>query len=226
MHRPETAFVVRHVGTNCRLDGETGVSMRVVEHYVNAAGALRRRAGEVDEDLVSLHLHLAANHNRFFETITPGFVAPFAAWQFSDFRAHCSFGTADDLVGDRVDAVELKFFHHFKKRTATGIVACGLGVEITDDFVRLSYIDTNNLHQYPIGLAPIKQLHDRNSQPLFENLACFSGKYPPADIGAMTSIRKQRDQPILLKHRRGNRDVVDLTSGLPWIIGNQNVAPG
>src|SRR5688572_33330001 len=99
MHRPETAFVVRHVGTNCRLDSETGVSMSVVEHYVNAAGALRRRAGEVDEDLVSLHLHLASNHNRFFDTITLVVVAPFAAWHFSAFRPHCHFGSADDRVG-------------------------------------------------------------------------------------------------------------------------------
>src|SRR5687767_8576000 len=121
MHWPEAPFVMGHIRTNRRLDGKTGISMSVVEHDIDAARALRRRTGEVDENFIPRHSHFTANHNRLFETIAPGFVAPFTAGQLGDLCADGSFGTADNLIGHWVNAIKLELFHHFKQRATAGI---------------------------------------------------------------------------------------------------------
>ena len=88
----------------------------------------------------------------------------------------------------------------------------------------LAHIGANDLHEHAIRLAGLEQFHDRNAQSFFENLPRFGRKNAPANIGAVAGIREQRRQFALAKNRRRNRDVVDLTRGLPWIVGNQHIS--
>ncbi len=60
--------------------------------------ALRRRAGEVDEDFVAGDAHGAANQDRFFKAIAPGFARPLAGGQLGDLGAHGGFRAADDFL--------------------------------------------------------------------------------------------------------------------------------
>ena len=53
---PEGALVVRHLGAHDDLDAVGRVRLGVVHHHVDAAPALRRGAGVVDEELVAAHL--------------------------------------------------------------------------------------------------------------------------------------------------------------------------
>ena len=186
--------------------------------------ALRRGAGEVDEDILAGDFHRAAHQDRLFKTVAPGLARPFAGGQFGDLGAHRGFGTANDFFGNLIDGVELEFVHHFEQRPAAGFVARGLGVKIADHFVGLAHVGADDLHENLVGLAAVEQLHDRDAQPLFEDFPRFGGKNPPADVGAMAGVGEQGDQLAVLEDRRGDGDVVDLPGGLPRIVGDQHVA--
>ena len=188
MDGAKAAMIVRHVGTYRRFDREARIGVRVVEDDVDAARALRRRTGEIDEDILVGDFDRAAHDNRLFESIAPRFVCPFAVRELANFRPHRRLGTANDLIGDAIDRLEREFIHHFQKRSPAGFIACGLGIKIADDFVRLAHVGANDLHQHAIRLAGLEQFHDRNAQSFFENLPRFRRKNSPADIRAMASI--------------------------------------
>src|SRR5205809_8109280 len=97
------------------------------------------------------------------------------------------------FVGDGINACEAEFVHHFQERSPASVVARGLRIKIADHFVGLTHVDPNDLHESLVGLATVEELHDRDAQPFFENLARLGGENSSADIGAVASVGKQCD---------------------------------
>ena len=114
--------------------------------------------------------------------------------------------------------------HELEQLRAADVVAAGHCVQVTFDFTRRSHIGLQDLEQLFIALAAFEELHDRDAQPFFENLARLGGENSSADIGAVASVGKQCDHFAVAKNRRGDRDIVDLPRRLPRIVGDQHVA--
>ena len=209
VHRAESPVVVGNVGVDGRLHREGRVGMGVVEDHVDAPDALRRRTGEVDEDVLVVDGHLRLDQDRSaVETVAPRLVPVNPVGYLADGAPHRLLGPADDLVGERIDGVEVELVHEAEQGPGAHVVAGSLGVEIAHGLVGGAHVGPDDGDQVLVDGAAVVQLHDRDPETLLVDLAGLGGEDPSPDVGGVAGVGEVGHLSALLEDRRHHRYVV------------------
>ena len=224
MHRTEGPVVVGNVGADGGLHGERGVGVGVVEDHVDAAGALRRGTGEVDENVLVFDGYGRSDQDGFLETVAPGFMPMNPVGDLADGLPHRLLGAGDYLIRKRIYGVEVELIHEAQQRPGPHIVAGGLGVKVAYGFVGRPHVGPDDRDQVLVDFALVVELHNRDSQPFLVHLPGLGGEDSSPDVGGVTGVGEIGHLAAVFEDRRHYRYVVDLAGGHPRIVGYQNIA--
>ena len=106
-----------------------------------------------------------------------------------------------------------------------GVVAGGLGVEVAHHLVGQPHVGADHFQQDGVGFARVEQLHDGDPKPLLVDLPGLGGQDAAADVRGVAGVGEERHKPPGPEDRRGDGDVVDVSGGLPRVVGDEHV-PG
>ena len=162
--------------------------------------------------------------DRLLEAVAPDLVAVDAVGEGADRLAQGALGAGDDLVGQRIDALQPELVHHRQQRPPADVVAGGLGVEIADRLVREADVGADDLQQLVVRLAAVEELRHRDAQPLLVDLVRLAGEDLTADVRRVAEVAEVGDDAPLAEDRRQHREVVELAGGHPGVVGDQHVA--
>ncbi len=226
MHGSEGSLVVGDFGADCRLHGEGGVGVGVVEDHVDPPPALGRGAGEVDVNVPVLDGHRHLDPDRLLEPVAPGLVLVATVGDRLDRPAHRLLGAVHYLPSDRIDGVKIELVHELEERPGAHLVAGGLCVQVAHRLVGSAHVGPDQLDEVLVDLSGAEQFHDGQSQPLLINLSGLGGEDPAPYVGRVAGVGEIADDSPSPEHRGCNRDVVDLPGGHPRVVGEKNIAFG
>src|SRR5665213_135971 len=202
MNRAKRPFVVRHERTDGSFNRERGIRVRIVQYHVDATSTLRRRSCEVDENVLVFHGYGHANTNWLFEAVAPRFVFIATIRDLANRGSQRFFGARDNLVRERVSRSEVELIHQLQQAACAHRIRRRLSVQIADSLLRCAYVRSNNLDKVSLRRTTIEELHDRNTQTLFEHFVCLGRKNAAADIRSMTRIGEITHDLLSLEDRR------------------------
>ena len=88
----------------------------------------------------------------------------------------------------------------------------GLRVEIADCFFGRAHVGAHDRDQILVDLAADEELHDRDAQALFEDLARLGGEDTAADVGRVAGVGEVGDHATVDEDRREDGHIVDLAA--------------
>src|SRR4051794_23429233 len=85
-------------------------------------------------------------------------------------------------------------------------------------------IGGNDLEQFPVRFTPVIQLRDGDIETFLKHRTAVGREPDAADVEHMTTIAKEADRAAIQKHRRDDRDVMQMSGRLLWVVCNKDIA--
>ena len=132
--------------------------------------------------------------------------------------------SVQDLIGERLELREPELVHELRESPASDVAAHHLRVEVAQDQVGQARVGLDEADERLVRPSLLVELHDRDEQAFLVRIACLGGIDASADIHHVAGGREQRHAVQPAEHRCTDRDVVEMSRRLPWIVGHQHVA--
>ena len=130
----------------------------------------------------------------------------------------------DDMLAEPVEIGDAELLHHLDEPAAALVVARGQCIDIALDLQRLADIGADHAQQVVVHTALAGQRHQRDRQPLLEDLAAVGTHAEPADIDDVHRAGEEPDRLAAQKRRADHGQIVQMPAGQPRIIGDVVVA--
>ena len=209
-------------------DREGRIGVGVVEHDVDAARGLRRRAGEIDQDLARIGID---GHGRFQRDdlsaghIERAFATERAGLELGNRCAGRRLRARDDLVGQFLDVDETIALAHRDQPLACRLPARHLRGEIAEHGVGRPHVRLDHGVQHRARLASVVELQRRNPEAFFMHVAGAGADAVAADVGVMNGRADIGEDAVAVEDRRQHRDVEEMPGREPGIVGGDARRP-
>src|SRR5919112_1903068 len=220
----EATVIVGYFRADRALHTEGRVRGSIVEHDVDAPLALRRGALVVHDHLVALDPYRDVEPDRLVEPVRVRLVLVHAIGQPFYGLPHGAFGAGADLFRERLDVVEVELLDRLHQPRAAHIVAPRLCVEVPDDLEGRPHVGADEPEEVFVGLAPHEQAGHGHEEPLLVDLARVRAEATPPDVEGVAAVAEVRHHVAAVEDRGDHRKIVEVTRGLPRVVGDQHVA--
>src|SRR5579883_3275710 len=130
--------------------------MSVVVYHIDAPGALRRRSGKIDQDVLVLNSHGYLDTNWPIKAVAPGFVLIASVGPCANGCAHGSLRTRDNFIGERINTIQAEIVHEVQQFARANSIGGGLSVQVADGLLGRAHIGADELEKLVIGFITQK----------------------------------------------------------------------
>ncbi len=151
-------------------------------------------------------------------------VGPCALRQLGDLGHDRGVGTRTDVLGERIERVELELVHHLDQTLDADIIAGCERIDVADGVDRQPRVGANDRHQRFVDAALLQDLQERNVKPFHEDVGGVGAEADAADVHQMRGAREETNQAAFVKAGRGDDEVVGMAGAHPGIVGDVGIA--
>ena len=154
LNRTEGAFVVGDARGQRRHQRVSRVGVGIIEHDIDAAIDLRRRAVIIYCQRIARHMDSAGDGQRRVKTIDRYRISISPIGQGADGRANRLLRPVEDQRRDLLNVGQVVFFQHFDQLAGADLIADLLRVDVADDLIRHADVGADDIKELAVGCAP------------------------------------------------------------------------